>query len=496
MIKRALYPHQELAFEYGMRTKHPALFMAMRLGKSLVSIRLCEAKGLNKVLIIAPKTTLEAWRLELHKERKRLVFDVNVKTKKQQELIARFGINWGLCTYEYAVLHASELEQYNWDAVILDESTRIKNPKTRTFKTLNKYFHNAERFILSGCPAPEDPLEYVCQLIFADGEILNCDTYWNFRSKHCRPPRFGYEWTLYPSSKKQLQNFIKDRTFTLTREAAGFFTEEIREVRIVPSNTKQIKAYKELLTKFACGTHTTKHSVVVATWMAQVAGGFFKGEDFGSAKLTELVCLLEGELLREKVVVFFCFNAELQEASKLLSKHKIKHRCITGATPKNERKEICRKFSVDFLHRDSGFRVVLAQTKCVKYGLDFASASTAIYYSNRHSSEERIQSEQRIVHLQKNETLLYIDLVASDSCDNGVLEALNEKRLDVAQFTSEALQEAREALRITRKTPLKPGKSYSGVKQHQECENGVRNAPLDSGESRVSRKSRGLERRF
>lgn len=68
---RPLRSNQVEAFKYSLREQHPALFMEMRLGKSLVVIRRCnlykprDAKRGLRVLVIAPGSALGSWWEEL-----------------------------------------------------------------------------------------------------------------------------------------------------------------------------------------------------------------------------------------------------------------------------------------------------------------------------------------------------------------------------------------------------------------------------------------------
>ena len=70
---RRLRPHQKPAFRYAMQNEHPALFMRMRLGKTIVAIRRAlatkpryheDGRGLH-CLVVAPNSALESWQDEL-----------------------------------------------------------------------------------------------------------------------------------------------------------------------------------------------------------------------------------------------------------------------------------------------------------------------------------------------------------------------------------------------------------------------------------------------
>ena len=77
--------------------------------------------------------------------------------------------------------------------------------------------------------------------------------------------------------------------------------------------------------------------------------------------------------------------------------------------------------------------------KCGKFGLNLSSSSTAIYFSNGFSHEDRAQSEDRIEHTEKNEPLLFIDLVTRGSSDQRILNLLNQKVKQSRYFYNEVL---------------------------------------------------------
>jgi hypothetical protein len=80
------------------------------------------------------------------------------------------------------------------------------------------------------------------------------------------------------------------------------------------------------------------------------------------------------------------------------------------------------------------------QLKCGKYGLNLSVSSTAIYFGNGFSFEDRAQSVERIAHPSKTDALLTIDLVARDTIDEDILNALRDKRAKSRSFTSRIVE--------------------------------------------------------
>lgn len=59
-------------------------------------------------------------------------------------------------------------------------------------------------------------------------------------------------------------------------------------------------------------------------------------------------------------------------------------------------------------------------------GTDFSRASAELYYSHMWSLRWRRQSEDRAQHLDKKTATLYLDLIAEDTIDEAIMEALKE----------------------------------------------------------------------
>ncbi|RQP10234.1 MAG: ATP-dependent helicase, partial [Microbacteriaceae bacterium] len=64
-----------------------------------------------------------------------------------------------------------------------------------------------------------------------------------------------------------------------------------------------------------------------------------------------------------------------------------------------------------------------------------------IYYSNSFKLIDRLQSEDRAHRIGQDNSVLYIDLVAEDTVDEKVVEALRNKFNVASQITGDRLKE-------------------------------------------------------
>ena len=132
---RTLRPHQLEAFKYARSVRHPALFMEMRLGKTLVTIRrvnlykpLDPQKGL-KILIVAPSDVLGSWEDELDLEGEHnhlnLIYGLRTREARLKAIEKNPNTKWYLMNKEgyISVPEIANTNFINWDCVVLDESS-------------------------------------------------------------------------------------------------------------------------------------------------------------------------------------------------------------------------------------------------------------------------------------------------------------------------------------------------------------------------------------
>ena len=442
MPLRPFLPHQELAFRYAETRDRIALYMEMRLGKSLVAIRWSLARGYLANLIVAPRATLTSWKEELEMEGQHALIIQGANRAVVAKLLCHLAKKdqtpiWVLVNPESVIPRQkhgkrpaikSPIVSLPWDCVIVDESARIRNPRAMITKVMARCTEAPGRAVLCGLPNPEGPIDFFSQFQFLDGNFMMVDNFYKWKDRYYKQDPIN-PWQFNPKygTLDAVKEWVHDRAFVLTRKEAKVGSRKVFEKRTVPLNAAQKKLIKLAKEEYETGTLTTAHILVVLTWLARIAGGFHPETlaCVNPAKGRELLSLLTGELKGEQTLVWFRFNAELFAISKLLEKAGIPHYCVTGDTPKPDREAYRHDF------QKGKIDVMLIQVKCGKVGLDLSASSTSIYYSNTFSNDDRAQSEDRLIHPKqkwKEDTCLLLDLVSEGSIDEDVVEALRAKR--------------------------------------------------------------------
>lgn len=422
---RRLRPHQQLELDRRKDCNRLPLFWEMRLGKSLEVIRWLgirhRALGLApRILLVAPLTPMIDWQSELKRERQEYCRILGTIDKRNNllDILAP----WTLITYG-SVVRTPILRDIKWTAIILDESTIIKNPKAQITKTLAYWRKDIPlKAILSGLPAPQRWSDIFSQMHWIyDGSWMGCNNYWQWRDKHLTSDGYGYYAT--PWQKGCIKAAAHLTGSFLSRDQTGMCNLKIYKTRAGSLSADARNLYRSIVKSWSVPGYATKTSLVVAGWLRRITGGTGPMGTLDSWKYAELSRLLQ-EDIRGSAVVWYAWNDEITRCLSILQAHDIRCVSISGSTSLAERSRAIENF------RNGVYRVLLINSSCGKYGLDLSIADTAIYFSNGDSYETRAQSEDRIENISLKRPLLYIDLITENTADEDTLEALKDKRCD------------------------------------------------------------------
>jgi len=442
--KRKALPHQaDLLKRYRGRTEL-ALFWKMRLGKTLTTVRWAsQFRTLN--LVVAPLQCLETWQQELSKEGKRSTILHGGNRIGLLKTGLDSGHKWFLVNYEGLRKHgaigrrssafASELTEFQWPTVILDESLVIQNPQAKITKVLLEEvapFSN-NRAVLCGEPNPESPLQLFNQLAFVYGSFMDCRTYWQFRNEYFE--QIGYDWRSKPGTRESIREELERVAEFLSLRDVGLGNRRVHEKVYVSLPQKIDKQLKTTKRKYALGSVETKWAMVVYNWLVQIAGGCFKLAEAEldtrhDAKLDQLKHLLSTDLRNQQVVIWCYFRSEAKTISSMLQNLAIKHKVVTGSTSVGLRNRAIKKFK-------AGRARVLVMSLALGYmGLDLSRATAAVYFSKGTGSANYYrQSLERLEHPERDTPILYVHLIARGTLDEKIHRALSLKK-----FISESVK--------------------------------------------------------
>ena len=411
--------------EYAFPRDKIALFVDMRLGKTLAVIRWAKSARRKRILIVAPYSALAGWEQQLIADGE-ICIEYLTGTKEQRLKNLWKKSKWSLINKE-GYRSIPDIKYVSWDAIIIDGSTFIKSHTSQVTQVYLKNFKDVPyKAILTGTPAPESELEYYCQLEFLSPGIWGTSNFYEWRFKNFAPSTDGARWFATVEGRKRIAAVLEKHCFFLSRKDANLGGEKIYRTRKIQLPSAIRTAYSNLEKSFILEISgkeidKTLFATTAFIWMRRLCGGVVDGKLRHKAKLDDLVDLLTGELANEQVVVWAVFVDEIKAITERLFKKRIPASFIYGGVSPRDREGIRQRFS------DGVYRVLVCQPECFRHGIDLSTAETMIYYSSPTGLETRLQTEDRIVDVTKRNSLLIIDMVAENSVDEDIAKALGKK---------------------------------------------------------------------
>jgi len=418
-----LRPYQKRGIAYLIQNNGGAVFLKMRMGKTIIVIRYLKLFPNARILVLAPYSPLEGWREQLiadgvPADRVFLEYDT-IKGRKEFLDKTQNAPGWFLF-YNGSPLNLP-FENYRWDACILDESTFIANPKSKISKwCLSMAPRFKIRIILTGTPAPESELQYFNQLSFVNKDILPYRSYWDFRAK-CFYNSFFHNWKMRPGDRLKLAKALNEKAFIVEPEEAGLVNTKIYERRFVQLSPANRKKYNSALQDWIIGDRILKFAGARWDVVRRLCGG--------EEKRNELEYLLKGELKGRRVIVWAWHVEEVLDISQRL---KCPHIC--GLVPKPKREEIRKEFL-------KNGDVLVAQPETWKFGTLLVGVDVVVFFSAPAGLMTIQQIEERTVDYSQSEIgTLIINMVASKTVDEDILKGANNKESKVETLNRIRLQ--------------------------------------------------------
>ena len=450
-IRAAPYAHQLDVYNFAMeiyeRSKQGVAILAdMGTGKSLITIAVAGTLYLRgeikRLLIVCPKSIVGVWEKEFEKF---AGFDYTLavlegETQKKADTLRNMGsIGLQAVVINYESVWRLEQEIQTWDAdmIVCDESSKIKNSTAKQAKSLHRLGRLAQyKAILTGTPITNSPLDFFSQYKFLDENIFGLSFY-KFKARYAIVGGYGNHQIIGYKNMAELVEKAHSVGYRIKIEDAVDLPDKIDEVRCIEleKNAKRIydsidkNSYAELMQ----GAVTTTNILTRLLRLSQCTGGFIKDDEnsmlqeVSRAKLEALEDILdECEEQGKKVVVFARFVPEIEAIEKMLKKRKIDYGIIHGKV--KDRSEQVERFQ-----NDDNVKVFIGQLQTTGMGLTLTAANVAVFYSLDFSYANYEQSRARIHRIGQTKKCVYIHLVAKNTVDEKVMQALKNKG-DVAKL--------------------------------------------------------------
>lgn len=431
-----LWPIQRRQSEW-IRSRRSS-FLNGEMGTGKTAVTLDAVRRERRVLVVCPIAVGAAWvkQIGMWDSTREACLVVEGSTASRAERVSQLDQAGG----RYAVIVnydsvwrgklGDAIKRMKWDAIVLDESHRIKSPSGKASRWLARLAESqpeAKRICLSGTPTPHSPLDWWAQFRFLDDTVLG-RTYTGFRSRIAQThPRFpGFVIAYKPEAIGAMTRRLDDHVYRVTINEVLTLPETIHidiPVMLSPKTQRYYESLEEeMVAVLESGeVVTAANKLVMVTRLQQATGGFAttdSGEcrEIGTEKSDALMDWLEDLPQSEPVVIFCKFVRDIESVCGQLEKSGRSHSVLRGG--KNQ-----------LASWQAGDTVALVvQVQAGGCGIDLTRASYAAYYSQTHSLGDYQQSLARLHRPGQEKPVRYYHFVASGTIDEVVYDSLQRKQ--------------------------------------------------------------------
>lgn len=438
-----LYEHQKTALDLLRLNDGFALFLEQGLGKTYpVLFRLAELAATNRIdsaLVCCPKAVVASWEDK-----------ISQLDEKQRAALA--SIDFEITTYEL-IWRRERTRNGSFDALVLDESHYIKNPKAKRTKQCLKLALKARyRYLLTGTPMSNGHLcDFWSQMAAVDPVRTGTSNYPAY------PACFGgisyYKWldnVAYLNKWHQpyryidpnaIQQTVWEHSYRLTKDEylnlPDKMPDEILRVKLSKDAQRDYKSMAKNSAIVALDV-LAPNSLARSVRLRQICSGYLT-TDYG--ELHEYECSKQQALsdflssTEEKAVVFCQFTRSIDNVCETLDALKIQHVVLDG---RQNDKGIWHKFQ-----EDDETRVLVAQYQTASAGVDLFAARLMLFYEPCLSSTVHQQARDRIHRIGQTLPVCYFYLLTDGTIEFAIYKALSQYADFDAAFFEDYLEEVR-----------------------------------------------------
>ena len=516
-FKTEPYAHQLEVFEAFKSREFYGLFMEMGTGKSKVAIDIAsylyEQQKIDAVLLIAPNGVHYQWYSEQLPEHSPLPYygfiwdSRKYDTRHYQVAMSEFEkkddrIKWLMANVEYFSTAAliRIFKRYltsNRVFLIVDEATRIKNPRAKRTKQIIELSRMAYfRTILTGSPVTNSPFDLWSMFEFLKHDFWDCNyfmfmhryglfvkdmnrytgrtfqrvmnekDYSQLRSRIAKGESIERIAAYTGISEKNIKYILEHPEFTGYKNVGDLkaliaphvyyknkvdcldLPPKIYEKLFVEMSAEQKKIYKDLvallLARYADKELTVQNKVSLTLRLLQVCGGFFPSPELKKpiligTKNTKIERLKEDleEIADERVIIWAHFIAEIEAITDELRTAHPSWRVESyyGKTDKVKRRTLINDF------QSGAIKILVCNQQTASFGLNLQRSNLHYFFSNTYSLEHRLQAEDRSHRSGQKWAVVYKDMIHKGSIEERVLEVLKNKKGLLDYFKTHELQD-------------------------------------------------------
>lgn len=451
------WEHQTRAGEFLQDKEGAMLAMEMGTGKTRCAIDFMESIGARLTLILAPLSVVDhVWPREIQKHGSRetaTIIPLGTKAGTIREKMGKAAEGLRLATarkgpavvivnYESAWREplGGFLKNIHWDLLVMDESHKLKTAASRMSRFASQVADRSRRRLaLTGTPMPHSPLDIYAQYRAIDKRVFGVSNQ-EFKAQYgefevvakpiVKKDENGNDVITLPKRVTSYKNLeeLNQKFYSLAFRVTAAETLDlpgaIETYMHVELGKEARRLYNQMAESFIAEMEsgdivTAANALARLVRFQQLTSGFARTADgktieIDQAKIQALGDILDGLPPAEPVVVFARFQSDLDAIAGLAKKMERPNFEISG-----------RVKELDEWNEAGG--VLAVQIQAGGLGLDLTAARYCVYYSLGFNLGDYLQSIARLHRPGQTSLVDYIHLVAAESIDEIVIEALANK---------------------------------------------------------------------
>lgn len=421
MIYDKLYDYQKRIVDSRKDYESHALFMDMGTGKTITSLALFEQSTCDKLLIICIVSKKQDWSDEVTNlcNMKPTILDKG--TSKNKELLKNKN-NCYIVNFESCWRLGDDLLNLideSW-FVIIDESHKIKNTKSKIGKYVNKLrLKTYGKCILTGTPQNQGYIDYYNQLKFIDIFMMKEV---EFKKRYCLyelqqfSGRYVNQLVGYTNTQ-ELDRIINNNCIFFKRDITNDMIP--KDVYVTIEKHKSYDKFrKEKVFQDVIGDSISAFRM----GLRQMSSGFIKDIKIHHNKEIWLKDFLDN--YNDRVVIFYNFNMELEDIKRICNELKKPYSIYNGEV----------KDLTNFKNNENG--IAICNYASASLGLnDLILSNVCVMYSPTEDYINFVQSKKRIDRLGQNKKPLFYYLQTKGTIETAIYNSLkNGKNFDDKMF--------------------------------------------------------------
>lgn len=340
--------------------------------------------------------------------------------------------------------------------IIVDESSRIKNPDAGRTRALMQLRHLASGArIASGTPITKAPTDLFAQMEFLESGLLGTTSYRAFVAEYAevlppshplmqnmvrRNPRAAFAQIIAknPDGSPRWRNLdklhalLEPHSFRVLKKDCLDLPEKIYKTLTFELEPEQRRVYEKMAEEnrieLEDQTELPVSELAALVKLQQITSGFVNvpggGIKYVSDNNPRLKALMDlSEDIDGKFIVWARFTEEIEAVRDAMAAAGVRAVTYYGATSRDD-----REAAVDGFQNDPDIRCFIGNAQAAGIGLTLTAAETVVYFSNSFDLDHRLQSEDRAHRIGTKRNVVYIDLAAEDTVDEKIARNLQRKK--------------------------------------------------------------------